>query len=337
MLFPRVIAVASVVVTAVVGAPRAAAQPEPDSVDAAFAASTAQAVARVVGQEYFDVDVASRVSAALVTDASSGRFASATSREALAALLTTDLYALTHDKHLAVAVRRPPATVPPGGSGVSAQRDRPTNAGFRRIDVLAGNVGYLDLTMFLRPAEHRDALALAMRTLEGASSLVLDMRDNGGGSPATVALLLSYLFDEPSLPLFEVVSRSGERETYATEPASARMDRNGSRPIWVLTSPHTFSGGEGTAFLLQERRRATVVGEQTAGAANPGRPYPVNDIFDVTVPNGQVRTAIKQANWEGTGVTPDVVVPATQALDVALDLARRNVRDGARRVAPPGR
>lgn len=68
------------------------------------------------------------------------------------------------------------------------------------------------------------------------------MRDNGGGSPATVALLVSYLFDQPGLPLFDVISRSGAVETYATEPQSAALQRNGRRPVWVLTSRRTFSG-----------------------------------------------------------------------------------------------
>jgi C-terminal processing protease CtpA/Prc len=48
------------------------------------------------------------------------------------------------------------------------------------------------------------------------------------------------------------------------------------------------------------------VGERTAGAANPGRPFPVNDHFEVAVPTGKVVSAIRGGNWEGSGVTPDV-------------------------------
>jgi C-terminal processing protease CtpA/Prc len=80
------------------------------------------------------------------------------------------------------------------------------------------------------------------------------------------------------------------------------------------------------AFLLQERQRAQVIGEKTAGAANPGKPYPVNDVFEVTVPNGHIRSAIKHSNWEGDGVTPDVSAPATSALDIALARARQDLQ-----------
>jgi C-terminal processing protease CtpA/Prc len=99
-------------------------------------------------------------------------------------------------------------------------------------------------------------------------------------------------------------------------------EHDGRRPIYVLTSAKTFSAGEGLAFLLQERRRAEVVGEVTAGAANPGRPYGVNDRFTVTVPNGRVRSAVHGGNWEGTGVTPDVKTGAAAALAVAHARAR---------------
>jgi retinol-binding protein 3 len=302
------------------------AQPAATPMDPKLIESTVESLAHVIRQEYFDVAVAAKVEQALKAASAEGRYASAATLEALAQQLTGDLFGVTHDKHLIVAVTRPPGVKPPGGGPARDRRDQPTSTGFRRVEILAGNVGYLDLTMFLRPVEHRDALAAAMQTLRTADALILDMRDNGGGSPATVALLISYLFDQPSLPLFEVISRSGNVESYSTEPESAGIERNGGRPIWVLTSRRTFSGGEGLAFLLQERQRAEVVGEKTAGAANPGRPYPVNDVFEVTVPNGHIRSAIKHSNWEGDGVTPDVSAPAADALDIALDRARQELR-----------
>jgi C-terminal processing protease CtpA/Prc len=97
--------------------------------------------------------------------------------------------------------------------------------------------------------------------------------------------------------------------------------------VYVLTSARSFSGGEGLAYLLQDMKRATVVGERTAGAANPGRPYPLTERLEVVVPNGQVLTAASRTNWEGTGVTPDIVTPEAEALRVAhLDSVQSLVR-----------
>jgi C-terminal processing protease CtpA/Prc len=116
--------------------------------------------------------------------------------------------------------------------------------------------------------------------------------------------------------LFEIVHRDGSKAIYRT-PEEAPATRNVRRPIYVLTSARTFSGGEGLAFLLQERKRAVVIGEVTAGAANPGRAYPAGELFEITVPNGRVLSSIGRANWEGRGVTPDIVVPAADAFRVA--------------------
>lgn len=59
----------------------------------------------------------------------------------------------------------------------------------------------------------------------------------------------------------------------------------------------------------------------TAGAANPGRPYPLNGRLEVIIPNGQVRTAVREGNWEGSGVSPDTRCRAEEALRVAIGQA----------------
>ncbi len=282
------------------------------ALDASETRSAVKAVADVFAREYFDIPLSISIPEELRRRAASGRYTGFTA-ETLARRLTTDFFELTKDRHIAVALARRG-----GGSAGSApeRRDVPTSAGFRRTEIIAGNIGVLDMAFFMRPVEHRDALAAAMRTLQPADALILDMRENGGGSPGTVALLISYLLDVPSQPLFEIVGRDGSRQMYRTE-ASLLPARNAARPVFVLTSRRSFSGGEGLAFLLQDLNRATVIGEVTAGAANPGRPYPAGELFDITVPNGQLLTATSKRNWEGRGVNPDILVPAADAFRVA--------------------
>jgi C-terminal processing protease CtpA/Prc len=166
--------------------------------------------------------------------------------------------------------------------------------------------------------------------------LIIDLRQNSGGAPDTAALMAGYLFDRAGLPLFQIVPRAGNSVEYAT-PDPGPVERDGRRPVYVLTSSRTFSAGEGFAFLLQERARAEVIGERTAGAANPGRPYRVNAWFEVTVPNGQVRSAISGGNWEGRGVKPDIEVPAAEALDVAHARALKRLGEGAPTARRAGR
>lgn len=273
--------------------------------------SAVRQVTTVFANEYFDIPLSQKIAAEINARVAAGRYHDAGTAANLAKRLTADFYALTKDQHISVAIARREGGTAQSGS---ERRNVPTTAGFRRSEIIAGNIGVLDMAFFMRPVEHRDALAAAMNTLQPADALILDMRENGGGSPGTVALLVSYLLDAPERPLFEIVARNGSRETYHTEPAPTR---NAKRPVYVLTSRRSFSGGEGLAFLLQDLKRATVIGEVTAGAANPGRPYPAGDLFDITVPNGQLLTSVTRRNWEGGGVTPDVAVPAAEAFRVA--------------------
>jgi C-terminal processing protease CtpA/Prc len=274
--------------------------------------STVRGAADIFAAEYFDVPVATRVSAELKRRLEAGQYATLPTNQALAARLTRDLFELTRDKHVTVEMRRTAS----GGGGAVQRRDVPTTDGFRRTEILPGNIGLLDMAFFMRPIEHKDALAAAMQVLQPADALILDMRQNGGGNPGTVALLISYLLDEPGRPIFEIRPRTGATTVYVTETPGLPA-RNGNRPVYVLTSKQSFSGGEGLGFLLQDIKRALVIGEVTAGAANPGRGYPINDLFEITVPNGQLLTSVSRRNWEGGGVTPDVPVPAADALRVA--------------------
>ena len=302
-------AIGGVLVLLLLAATRAWAQ----ALDATAIGTAVHAVAEVFEREYFDATLGKTVSEEIRRRLAAGHYAGTGAPAVLAKQLTADFFALTSDKHIVVTVVAP--RTPSIASG-GERRDVPTTAGFRRTEIIAGNIGVLDLAFFMRPVEHRDALAAAMQVLSPAAALIVDMRANGGGSPDTVALFISYLIEGTGQPLFEIVRRDGSKEIYRT-PEEAPATRNARRPIYVLTSARTFSAGEGFAFLLQELKRAAVIGEVTAGAANPGRSYSAGELFEITVPNGRVQSSIGRANWEGRGVTPDIIVPAADAFRVA--------------------
>lgn len=314
----------SAIVMVALSAPPAA-QPG-DRLDPKLIDGTVRGLIDVFNKEYFDVPMTGQVEAALTKGLADDRYAGAVTPSDLTARLNRDLFTATHDKHVNVQLVTPRA---PGSP--APRRDVATTAGFRKTEVLPGNVGLLELAFFLRLAEHRDALAAAMAKLQATDALILDMRANGGGSPDTVALLVSYLFERPAMPLFEIAPRTGERQRYSTTTDPIAY-RDASRPVVVLTSSRSFSGGEGIAFLLQDHRRAIIIGETTAGAANPGRPYPINDQFEVVVPNGQLLSSISRKNWEGSGVTPDVHVEAADALRIG----HMRVIQALLKTSPPG-
>lgn len=287
----------------------------------AFISETIEALRAAISRDYFDPAVAAKVSEALQKRLANGQYRKVSTIEALAKALTEDLYLMTKDKHLRVSplpdTVSSPATTVAGDDTLREVSARRSNFGVQRIEILPGNVGYLKLTAFYRPNEAREVIAAAMATLRHTDALILDLRENGGGSSGTLALLASYFYETQGLPLFEVVPRPpGKAASFRTE-AAALPDRNEQRPTYVLVSGNTWSGGEGLAFLLQDRHRAEVVGETTPGAGNQARTHVLNARFEVTIPNGSVRTAIRKQSWEGTGVVPDFPVASSNALRFA--------------------
>jgi C-terminal processing protease CtpA/Prc len=94
-----------------------------------------------------------------------------------------------------------------------------------------------------------------------------------------------------------------------------------SKPVYVLIDGETGSGAEEFAYDLQVMGRATLVGQTTAGAATPGGFRPLAHGFAAFIPMQIVSHAVTGKNWEGTGVSPDVPVPAAESLAHAHRLA----------------
>lgn len=251
--------------------------------------------------------------------------------------LNGDLRELTRDQHLELlfsASPFPPA--PPAGQASPAPsaevRERvrreaaESNCGFQRVERIEGNVGYLKFAAFEDPDLCGETAAAALTFLAGTRALVIDLRENGGGTPGMVALIASYLFDRRT-HLNDLWTRhSGRTEEFWTRDSVAGRRFGGTKPVYVLTSARTFSGAEEFAYDLQALGRATIVGEPTGGGAHPVRLRRIDDHFAVGVPHARAINPITRTNWEGAGVAPDVKVPASDALAKVRDLLRQNRR-----------
>jgi Peptidase family S41/N-terminal domain of Peptidase_S41 in eukaryotic IRBP len=206
------------------------------------------------------------------------------------------------------------------------QGGRMDNFGIRRVERLDGNIGYLDVRRVAVPANAGPAIAAAMELVAGTYALILDLRHNGGGSPEGVAFWCSYLFaEEEPTHLNDIFhTDSGEtRQFWALPyvPGTRYVDR----PVYALTSSHTFSGGEEFCYNLQALGRAELIGETTGGGAHPTRGFPVSAGVHISVPFARSINPVTGTNWEGTGVVPDVAVPEAEAYDVAYAKALRHV------------
>ena len=303
-------------------------------IDAATRASVIEGAIAKLDESYVFPDVAAKMAEAVRGKLKRGEYDDVTNGLAFAAKLTDDFEAVSHDRHLRVSFfplplppAPPPASAPSPDAVARYQRDMAAiNCGFVKAEQLANNVGYLKFNMFANPDTCGPTASAAMNFLANTDALVIDLRDNGGGDPAMVAYISSYLFSKRTHLNDLWTRRTNETKEFWTNADVSGKRLPDDKPVFVLTSNRTFSGGEEFTNDLKTQKRATIVGETTGGGAHPVAGQRINDHFIIGVPFARAINPITKTDWEGTGVEPDVKVPAADALTTALKLIaeRRN-------------
>ncbi len=283
----------------------------------------ASAIAELLNAEYVFPDVAVTIGEALERAASGGAYDSIDDVETYAAEVTKHIHAVHHDQHLVVAkARRRGGKRTTFEERLARQRDR--NFGFRDVATLDGGIGYLKIDSMTDTVDAGagDAAVAALQFVAGARAVIFDLRENLGGSATMVQLLMSYLLDGDPVHINSFYLRKTDsiRQFWTLPYVPGR--RLSRIPVFALTSPATFSGAEEFAYDLKVMKRGTIVGETTAGGANPSSRFEVSDEIDAMIPFGYPINPVTQTNWEGVGVEPDVRCDQAKALEVALDLIK---------------
>ena len=319
------------------------------AIDAAARAEVIDGALKALNDGYVFPDVAARMEQAIRARQQRKEYDSITSARQLAQMLTEHLREVSHDKHLGVTYSAqvlPPQPAPPSSAGAppsaeaQAQMERQRtiaarqNFGFVRVERLAGNIGYVDFRGFMPPAVAGETATAAMNFLSSTDAVIFDIRQNGGGDPAMVAFITSYLFGPQPVHLNDFYFRptNETRPSYTLPYVPGR--RLTGKDVYVLTGPRTFSGAEEFAYNLKHLKRATIVGETTGGGAHLVAGRRINDHFSIGVPSGRPINAVTKADWEGVGVEPDVKVAADNAMKtahlLALEKQERILPDDAR-------
>lgn len=324
----------------------ALAQYTPDSgstLDAAQRAAIIEAISVDLDEVYIFPEVAQKMIDHLAQRRDEGAYDNHKGVDAFAMALTSDLQSISHDLHLSVRA------LPPGEVNAEHEVDmeeiqsrylaaaRRSNYGFNKIEIMSGNVGYLDLRQFADASIGGATAISAMNFLAGTDAIIIDLRANGGGSPSMIQLISSYFFEEPTHLNSFYVRRSDSTRQFWTH-AQVSGPRMTETPLYVLTSGRTFSAAEEFSYNMRHLERGMLVGETTGGGAHPVDMvrYPEHGL-GMSLPFGRAVNPVTGTNWEGTGVQPHIDVPAADALDVAytkaLETIQKNASDEAQKGA----
>jgi C-terminal processing protease CtpA/Prc len=156
----------------------------------------------------------------------------------------------------------------------------------------------------------------ALAELHEARAVVLDLRANGGGDLDTAMAVLGWLLGPEPVHVSDVIYKDGAQR-WDSLPRGGRR-----RPAAALIGPRAYSSGEAVAYHFQAQRLGPLVGVRTPGAADHVTPIVLAEHVRANLPRGYVRDAVTGANWEQTGVVPDVPCEEAEALERALDLLR---------------
>jgi len=296
-------------------------------------AEIAQAVDKVcqlLNRFYVLPEVATRMERHMRAKLEVGTFDRMTDSDEFMKAVTRELRFVCNDKHLAMFRGANPDEQPREDRDLKRIMRRldsqKNHFGLDKVEILEENIGYMSVRSVMYSLEAVEAVTAALKFLEHADALIIDLRENRGGDPAYMAYVLSYFFEKPThinSIYWRDRDRTDEFWTKESVPGKKLVDL----PLYVLVSGRTFSGAEEFAYDLQALKRAVVIGEKSAGGANPASSWVVYKDLRISIPYGRAINPTTGTNWEGVGVKPDIETEADKALEAAVAVAEPAAKD----------
>jgi hypothetical protein len=277
---------------------------------------------KVLAANYVLPEMRPKLDAALAAGLARGRY-DTSDPGVLAERINADMAAVAHDKHLGLHFDPAQAALI-GTRSDDDRQDGPVfermaqvrNHGLTEMKVLPGNIRYLAIDGFVWTGpETARAYDAAMQFLRGGDAVIIDLRRNGGGSPAAVQYAISH-FLEPNRPIvtFHMGSSPPEPHSSLGELPAGRMV---GKPLYVLTSGGSASAAEEFTGHVKGFKLGELIGANTAGAGFRNSFFAIPGGFAFSVSVGRAVLASTGSDWEGRGIAPDTPVDPAQALDVA--------------------
>lgn len=185
---------------------------------------------------------------------------------------------------------------------VSLTRRALENDSVTAAELLPGNVGYVKLENFYSHSADQLSAAVDELVEQGASALVFDMRNNGGGYVSELTAMLDHLL--PEGPIFRIQYKGGEQEITQSDAQCVDL------PMAVLVNADTYSAAELFAAQLKETAGAVLVGVETSGKGNSQQAFELMNGGALNISTARYTTGAG-VSLVGTGVALDGEVELT--------------------------
>lgn len=254
------------------------------------------------------VDISAKYVTALEQNMTAGRYHNL-SEDELAQKVTEDLQKVHIDRHLHVYknVRSGQKDTGPVVSWEVALKEN--NYGFQGVNLdRITSTAYVNVPGPMYPVQETfEMAASAMNMAAYSKYVIIDLRENPGGSGHICRFLASYFYNAGDEKYYlygfhKDKSRDEQEWTYSYVPGK----RNPDAKLYILTSGRTASASEGMAYAMQKLGRAVIVGDTTAGAGIAGSDIELKGALHMFLPVKMIVQPHTAVGWEGTGVYPDV-------------------------------
>lgn len=275
----------------------------------------------LISQNFYDKKLSDAINNKLIAGLKQNRYYNL-QRDSFIKAINDDLKSVSNDGHLyiqSIEGKEKPTAFE--WEAYEKERETQLNFGFTLVEIMEDNYGYIKVVEFMHPKRAMQTAIAAMKFVENTKGLIIDLRGNGGGYPGIMEYILNHYFEGEPIELSKTIYANGQYvTTYTSDLIYGKLRIN--TPLYILVDKRTASAAEYFAYILQSFKKAVIVGEKSAGAANRNDYFILPDGFRISISVASPVCTLTNTNWEGIGVLPDIKTDNPK--EKAIELMKKN-------------
>ncbi len=184
-------------------------------------------------------------------------------------------------------------------------------------EVLENNIGYIEFTSFDENTAEEFKAKFEELQKSNITSLIIDLRNNGGGLVDQALEIAGYIADKGSVLLYEVDKNNNE------EVKKSESDPIINMPVVILVNENTASSSEILAGALKDLGKAKIVGTKTFGKGVIQELLTLSDGSGLKITSQKYLTPNK-TEINKIGIEPDVTVELPDTVENVLNVEKEN-------------